>query len=292
MVAAFDYCLHGRGGAAPSIDTAMHGLVDADHVDHLHPDSGIALRDGRRRRGADAALLRRPGRVGAVAAPGLPARPRHRRDPARPARGDRRDPRRPRHHRLGRDLRRVRGATRSRSSGPAERVHRRARPAGPVRRGRSPATSRSRTRERRARAAALLPLLRGLASTDRPQVGHFTDTRRRARLPRARRASAPRGARARRARTTSCGPRSGRWSSTCRRRAPIEAAIERLRGAARGVPRGLRAPTTSATRRPTARRCAAPTRRSCSSRASGCSASARTSRPRGSPASSTSTRST
>lgn len=43
MVAAFDYCLHGRGGAAPSIDTAMHALVDAAHVDHLHPDSGIAL---------------------------------------------------------------------------------------------------------------------------------------------------------------------------------------------------------------------------------------------------------
>jgi rhamnulose-1-phosphate aldolase/alcohol dehydrogenase len=43
MVAAFDYCLHGRGGAAPSIDTAMHGLVRAAHVDHLHPDSGIAL---------------------------------------------------------------------------------------------------------------------------------------------------------------------------------------------------------------------------------------------------------
>jgi rhamnose utilization protein RhaD (predicted bifunctional aldolase and dehydrogenase) len=43
MVAAFDYCLHGKGGAAPSIDTAMHGLVDADHVDHLHPDAGIAL---------------------------------------------------------------------------------------------------------------------------------------------------------------------------------------------------------------------------------------------------------
>ena len=42
MVAAFDYCLHGRGGAVPSIDTAMHGLVDATHVDHLHPDSGIA----------------------------------------------------------------------------------------------------------------------------------------------------------------------------------------------------------------------------------------------------------
>ncbi|TCC50334.1 bifunctional aldolase/short-chain dehydrogenase [Kribbella pittospori] len=43
MVAAFDYCLHGKGGAAPSIDTAMHGLVGAAHVDHLHPDSGIAL---------------------------------------------------------------------------------------------------------------------------------------------------------------------------------------------------------------------------------------------------------
>ena len=43
MVAAFDYCLHGKGGAAPSIDTAMHGLVDAAHVDHLHPDAGIAI---------------------------------------------------------------------------------------------------------------------------------------------------------------------------------------------------------------------------------------------------------
>src|SRR3954464_3818387 len=43
MVAAFDHCLFGKGGAAPSIDTAMHGLVDADHVDHLHPDSGIAI---------------------------------------------------------------------------------------------------------------------------------------------------------------------------------------------------------------------------------------------------------
>ena len=43
MVAAFDYCLYGKGGAAPSIDTAMHGLVDAAHVDHLHPDSGIAI---------------------------------------------------------------------------------------------------------------------------------------------------------------------------------------------------------------------------------------------------------
>lgn len=43
MVAAFDFTLHGRGGAAPSIDTAMHALVDAAHVDHLHPDAGIAF---------------------------------------------------------------------------------------------------------------------------------------------------------------------------------------------------------------------------------------------------------
>jgi rhamnulose-1-phosphate aldolase/alcohol dehydrogenase len=50
MMAAFGYCLHGPGsvtgdgpGPAPSIDTAMHGLVTASHVDHLHPDSGIAF---------------------------------------------------------------------------------------------------------------------------------------------------------------------------------------------------------------------------------------------------------
>jgi rhamnulose-1-phosphate aldolase/alcohol dehydrogenase len=43
MVAAFDFCLHGRCPAAPSIDTAMHGLVTAPHVDHLHPDNGIAV---------------------------------------------------------------------------------------------------------------------------------------------------------------------------------------------------------------------------------------------------------
>lgn len=43
MVHAFDYCRHGLGGAAPSIDTAMHALVESNHVDHLHPDSGIAI---------------------------------------------------------------------------------------------------------------------------------------------------------------------------------------------------------------------------------------------------------
>lgn len=43
MVGLFDFCLHGKGGAAPSIDTAMHALVDAKHIDHLHPDSVIAI---------------------------------------------------------------------------------------------------------------------------------------------------------------------------------------------------------------------------------------------------------
>ncbi|WP_037075467.1 bifunctional rhamnulose-1-phosphate aldolase/short-chain dehydrogenase [Pseudonocardia spinosispora] len=43
MVELFSFCGHGRGGATPSIDTPMHGLVDLDHVDHLHPDSVIAL---------------------------------------------------------------------------------------------------------------------------------------------------------------------------------------------------------------------------------------------------------
>ncbi len=43
MVEAFEHCRWAGGGAAPSIDTAMHALVDAPHVDHLHPDAVIAL---------------------------------------------------------------------------------------------------------------------------------------------------------------------------------------------------------------------------------------------------------
>ncbi len=43
MVGLFSYCGFGASGAAPSIDTPMHGLVDFDHVDHLHPDAVIAL---------------------------------------------------------------------------------------------------------------------------------------------------------------------------------------------------------------------------------------------------------
>jgi len=38
-----DYAIFGPPGAAPSIDTSMHGLLDVAHVDHLHPDSVIAL---------------------------------------------------------------------------------------------------------------------------------------------------------------------------------------------------------------------------------------------------------
>ena len=185
MVAAFDYCLHGQGGAAPSIDTAMHGLVDAGHVDHLHPDSGHRPGDGRRRRGADEGVLRRPGRLGAVAAPGLPARPRHRRHQgANPAAigvilGG---------HGItawGSYQRRVRGPL----AGDHPHGRRRSSPSGvgPSRSARScPASSRCRRPTGGARAAALAPVLRGLASTDQPQVGHFTDSRGRARLLRPR----------------------------------------------------------------------------------------------------------
>ena len=175
MVAAFDYCLHGKGGAAPSIDTAMHGLVDAAHVDHLHPDSGIALATAADGEQLTSGVLRRPGGVGAVAAARVPARPRHRRDRGDEPAGDRLHPRRPRHHRLGRHQRGVRGqlagdhpdrrALTSPSTGRPE-------PFGPA----CPASRPLPEAERRAQAAALAPLIRGLASHDQPQVGHFTDS--------------------------------------------------------------------------------------------------------------------
>ncbi|MEV1010697.1 bifunctional aldolase/short-chain dehydrogenase [Streptomyces sp. NPDC049881] len=174
MVAAFDYCLHGRGGAAPSIDTAMHGLVDAAHVDHLHPDSGIALACA-----ADGAALTRECFGDRVV--WVPWR--------RPG------------FQLGLDITEVRrahpeaigcvlgghgvtawGATgeeceanslfiiRTAEAFLAERG--RPEPFGPVRAGYGPLP----VEERRARAAALAPVVRALASQDRPQVGHFTDT--------------------------------------------------------------------------------------------------------------------
>ena len=51
MVAAFDFCAHGKGGAAPSIDTAMHGLVEAPHVDMLAMSADeVAWREAAERR--------------------------------------------------------------------------------------------------------------------------------------------------------------------------------------------------------------------------------------------------
>ncbi len=138
------------------------------------PGLGDRARHRGRRRGADPGLLRRPGAVGAVAAARLPARPGHRRGGAGQPGRDRRDPRRPRHHRVGRDQRRVRGALAGDHRDRAA-VHRRAR-RGRARSARcSPATSRCPRPSGAPRAAALAPLLRGLASHRPPQVGHFTD---------------------------------------------------------------------------------------------------------------------
>jgi rhamnulose-1-phosphate aldolase/alcohol dehydrogenase len=174
MVAAFDYCLHGRGGAAPSIDTAMHGLVEAAHVDHLHPDSGIALAtaaDGERltaecfggrvvwipwRRpgfqlGLDIAAVARehPGAIGCIlGGHGITAWG------ATSAECE------------ARSLEIIRTA----EAFLAERG--KAEPFGPVVEGFAPLPE----AERHARAAALAPVIRGLASTDKRQVGHYTDT--------------------------------------------------------------------------------------------------------------------
>ncbi|MFB7996152.1 bifunctional aldolase/short-chain dehydrogenase [Streptomyces sp. NPDC056002] len=174
MVAAFDYCLHGRGGAAPSIDTAMHGLVDAAHVDHLHPDSGIALAcaaDGEKltaecfgekvvwvpwRRpgfqlGLDIAAIKEanPQAIGCVlGGHGVTAWG----DTAEECEAN--------------SLFIIRTAeTFLADRGKAE-------PFGPVIEGYAALGA----ARRRARAAHLAPLIRGLASTDRPQVGHFDDS--------------------------------------------------------------------------------------------------------------------
>ncbi|KIR61443.1 bifunctional rhamnulose-1-phosphate aldolase/short-chain dehydrogenase [Micromonospora haikouensis] len=174
MVAAFDYCLHGRGGAAPSIDTAMHGLVDAAHVDHLHPDAGIALATA-----ADGPALtkeifgdrvlwvpwRRPGfQLGLDIAAVARANPQ--------AIGVV----------LGGHGITAWGATSEECERHSLEIirtaqayldrHGRPEPFGPVIAGHEPLPP----AQRRARAAALAPVLRGLASTDRPQVGHFTDS--------------------------------------------------------------------------------------------------------------------
>ncbi|MFJ3289535.1 bifunctional aldolase/short-chain dehydrogenase [Streptomyces sp. NPDC086669] len=174
MVAAFDYCLHGKGGAAPSIDTAMHGLVDATHVDHLHPDSGIALAcaaDGEKLTAecfGDTVVWvpwRRPGfQLGLDIAAVKEANPRaigcvlggH----GITAWGDTSEE-------CERNaLRIIRGA----EAFLAERG--KTEPFGPVLSGFEPLPE----AERRERAAALAPYVRAVASRDRPQVGHFDDS--------------------------------------------------------------------------------------------------------------------
>ena len=174
MVAAFGYCLHGKGGAAPSIDTAMHGLLPAAHVDHLHPDAGIALATA-----ADGEALTRECFGGRVA--WVPWR--------RPG------------FQLGLDIAEVQranpgvigvilgghgitawGATSEECEAnsldiirTAQRyldAHGRPEPFGPVIEGYEALPD----AERRALAAQLAPVIRGLASTDRPQVGHYDDS--------------------------------------------------------------------------------------------------------------------
>ena len=173
MVAAFDYCLHGRGGAAPSIDTAMHGLVDADHVDHLHPDAGIAIATA-----VDGEDLTRA--IFGDAVVWVPWR--------RPG------------FQLGLDIAAIKAANpqaigcilgghgitawadtseecEARSlqiidtAAAYIEAHGRPEPFGPALDGYG-ALPRA---ERLAKAAALAPVIRGLASTDAPQIGHFTD---------------------------------------------------------------------------------------------------------------------
>ena len=172
MVAAFDFCAFGKGGAAPSIDTAMHGLVEAAHVDHLHPDAGIAFAtaaDGEKltaecfggrvawvpwRRpgfqlGLDIAAIKRehPEAIGVIlGGHGITAW------------GDSSD------ECEARSLEIIAAAQKFIDERGAPR------PFGKLVVESLPET------ERRARAAALAPVIRGLASTDRPQLGHFTDS--------------------------------------------------------------------------------------------------------------------
>lgn len=173
MVAAFDYCLHGKGGAAPSIDTAMHGLVDAAHVDHLHPDSGIAIATA-----ADGEHLTKE--IFGDRVVWVPWR--------RPG------------FQLGLDIAEIRKANPQAvgcilgghgitawgdSSDQAEASsqwiidtaaayideHGKAEPFGPALEGYAALPE----GERRAKAAALAATIRGIASHDFPMVGHFTD---------------------------------------------------------------------------------------------------------------------
>ncbi|MDF2748429.1 MAG: Rhamnulose-phosphate aldolase/alcohol dehydrogenase [Propionibacteriaceae bacterium] len=176
MVAAFDFCLHGKGGAAPSIDTAMHGLVNAAHVDHLHPDSGIAVATA-----ADGEEL--TSKIFGDKVVWVPWR--------RPG------------FQLGMDIAAIKDANPQAigcilgghgvtawgdTSEQAEanslmiiqtaeayiNEHGKPDPFGTVLEGYEPLPE----EDRRARAVALAPTLRAIASYDRPMVGHFTDDER------------------------------------------------------------------------------------------------------------------
>ena len=43
MVAMYPLCAFRNNPVAASIDTPLHGFLPFPHVDHLHPDWGIAL---------------------------------------------------------------------------------------------------------------------------------------------------------------------------------------------------------------------------------------------------------
>lgn len=43
MVDMYPLCTFGNNPVAASIDTPLHGFLPFAHVDHLHPDWGIAL---------------------------------------------------------------------------------------------------------------------------------------------------------------------------------------------------------------------------------------------------------
>ena len=174
MVAAFDYTLHGKGGAAPSIDTAMHGLVDAAHVDHLHPDSGIAFataKDGekltKKAFGDKVAWVdwRRPGfQLGLDIAAIKAANPQ--------AVGVI----------LGGHGITAWGATSKEAEQNSLWIIRTAEEYIAAKGRKNPfgATVKKNVAlpvaERRAKAAALAATIRGIASHDRPMVGHFTDS--------------------------------------------------------------------------------------------------------------------
>jgi rhamnose utilization protein RhaD (predicted bifunctional aldolase and dehydrogenase) len=43
MVDMYPLCAFGKNSVAASIDTPLHGFLPFPHIDHLHPDWGIAL---------------------------------------------------------------------------------------------------------------------------------------------------------------------------------------------------------------------------------------------------------